>query len=212
MKKIIRLTILPIALILLVMMSSNSFALPIQWTSANGGNDHWYDVIVVPQGITWSNANSSAQAMGGGWHLGTVTSAAENNFIYNLFNGNPAFFSDSNYVHSNGPWIGGFATTFTSNDWQWVTGEMFSYTNWAPLEPYSNGNRLAYFGYHSNQPGPGWNDVPEIYSGLYPSGYIIETANLVSAPVPEPSTLILYVGGLAGIVIARWRFKGFTLK
>lgn len=205
MKKISKMVFLPLALILIIMTSSISFALPTQWTSVSGGNDHWYDVIIVPEGISWSNANNAAQAMGGGWHLGTVTSAAENNFIYSLFGGNPAFFSDSGYVHSNGPWLGGFASTDVSNDWQWVTGEAFSYSNWAPLEPYGNGNRIAYFGYYSHQPGPIWNDVPESYIGVHPFGYIVETSALA---IPEPSTILLLGSGLAGLGIVRRRFKG----
>ena len=41
---------------------------------------HEYD-IVTAEGITWTDANAAAAAMGGGWRLATVTSAAEDAFL-----------------------------------------------------------------------------------------------------------------------------------
>ena len=53
-------------------------AAPVQWNSADGGNNHWYDVI---SGMTtWDAANTAAQTMtydGMQGHLATLTSIEE---------------------------------------------------------------------------------------------------------------------------------------
>ena len=125
MRKIFILFIVPVVVLGFTVYS---FAAPTQWSSAAGGNDHWYEAIYVPGGITWTDSNAAATSMGSGWHLASVTSAAENKFIFSLFGSDPLF---SNCClgpnASNGPWLGGFSSTNASNDWQWVTGEAFSY-------------------------------------------------------------------------------------
>jgi hypothetical protein len=38
-------------LIVGIVAPSVSLAVPIQWTVGAGGNDHWYDAIVKPEGL-----------------------------------------------------------------------------------------------------------------------------------------------------------------
>src|SRR5436190_21444639 len=51
---------------------------PVQWTTAAGGNGHYYQVVSVTNGISWQQARNAAASMGG--YLATVTSAEENDF------------------------------------------------------------------------------------------------------------------------------------
>ena len=101
--------------------------------------------------------------------------------------------------------IGGFSSGFGINDWQWVTGETFSFTNWGPLEPFGNGDRISYFGFQSSTVQNVWNDIGADRTD--PRGYIIETSSLLAAPIPEPSTMLLLGSGLAGLGWYRRRRK-----
>ncbi len=125
--------------------SSGAGATPVQWTAASGGNGHFYEAILVLEGIDWTAANSAAQAQPGAWYLATITSAAENAFVYSLFSGNPDFFNSAYY--DTGPWLGATHSGPDAGDYAWVTGEEFSYANWAPPEPYGNGDRISFFGF-----------------------------------------------------------------
>jgi hypothetical protein len=157
----------------------------------------------VPAGISWTDANAAAQALVGVWHLATVTSAAENNFIFGLFSGKPEFYNCCVSGNGNGPWLGGFSSGIGINDWHWVTGEVFSFTNWGPFEPFGNGDRISYFGFQSATVQASWNDVPDVYA-LPPLGYVIETSVTL---IPEPGTILLLGFGLIGLVGFRRKFK-----
>jgi hypothetical protein len=75
-----------------------------------------------------------------GGHLVTITSAAENTFIYNLWPSG---------------WIG-LTDEVTEGTWRWVTGEAYSYQSWNPGEPNNAGNEdyIQFVG------GGKWNDLP----------------------------------------------------
>ena len=86
----------------------------------------------------WLNAKSNCEAMGG--HLVTVTTAAENNFIFNIWPSG---------------WIG-LTDEVNEGTWRWVTGETYSYTSWNPGEPNNAGNEDYVQFVGSGK----WNDLP----------------------------------------------------
>jgi len=86
----------------------------------------------------WLNAKSNCEAMGG--HLVTVTTAAENNFIFNIWPSG---------------WIG-LTDEVNEGVWRWVTGETYSYTSWNPGEPNNAGNEDYVQFVGSGK----WNDLP----------------------------------------------------
>lgn len=93
------------------------------WSSNSGGNNHFYEVLTTSSPISWTEARDFAAFRGG--YLATITSSAENSFIFDL-----GLQSD--------PWIGGFQSAGSSTPqqgWSWITNEPFSYTNWYPGEP-----------------------------------------------------------------------------
>ena len=159
-------------------------AAPIQWKVEDGGNGHFYNVVGVTRGISWTDADEAATNRGSGWHLATITSAEENAFVYSLVAGKPQFWKIGDGGVATGPWIGvkraGLAGAFS-----WVTGEAFDYTNWAPGEP-AGGDRVTLFA--ANAPdGPQWDAIAGTRTDVV--SYVIETeeAEKIVAVIEEPS-------------------------
>ena len=146
-----------------------------RWDAASGGNNHFYEVVAVPTGITWDDANAAAIAAGG--HLATITSQEENDFVFNLIN-DPQYWFPGPSINF-GPYIGGQQTGTPSHplaNWTWVTGEsFFPYTAWADGEPNDFDNtieedKLAYYSPNNSRQAT-FNDVLSVSS---PIAYVIE--------------------------------------
>jgi hypothetical protein len=93
----------------------------------------------------WTDARTACSNMGG--YLVTVTSAAENNFIFGLWPSG---------------WIG-LTDEVNEGVWRWVTGEPYSYSSWNPGEP-NNSNNEDYIQFVG---GGKWNDLPNNQSLPY---------------------------------------------
>ena len=109
-------------------------AKPVQWKKSEGGNNHFYEAVSVPDGINWVEAHLQVTARGCGWHLATITSEAEDDFVFDLIANNDDVFVDPEH----GPWLGGFqrnADDEPGGQWRWVTKEQFEFTNWGGGEP-----------------------------------------------------------------------------
>ena len=128
--------------VVLLTMATPAYAQPV----LNPDNGHYYELIEVEDpGLTWSEARDAAAAgtfKGMVGHLATVTSEAENDFIVNTWPG----IGERERV-----WIGG---TKAEGNWQWITGEPWSYLNWGWGEPSGDGNCLEYWDNSE------WNDEP----------------------------------------------------
>lgn len=164
--------------------ASRAAAAPIQWKVEDGGNGHFYNVVGVTRGISWTDADEAATNRGSGWHLVTITSAEENAFVYSLVAGKPQFWVVGDGGAATGPWIGvkraGLAGAFS-----WVTGEPFEYTNWAPGEP-AAGDRVTLFA--SGAPdGPQWDAIGGTRTDVV--SYVIETEQQedIVAVIEEPT-------------------------
>lgn len=206
--------------ILLTLSSGKSWGALVQWS----GNAHWYEAVSVGVGgISWTDANALAVAQGG--YLATVTSQAENEFIFSLIQSQEFWKNDG--VNSEGPWLGaqyvGDPATIDDVNWQWVTGEAWGYTNFAAGEPNNTGLDEPYLNYFALK-GLGtvfdstWNNMPNVwplpgdpgYTGTNTEvlGYIIEWG---MTPVPVPPAIWLFGSGLLGIFVtgrkARSRVK-----
>jgi hypothetical protein len=105
---------------------------------------------------TWTTARSNCAAMGG--YLVTITTAAEQSFIFNIWPSG---------------WIG-LTDEITEGTWRWVTGETYSYKNWNSGEPNNAGNE-DYVQFVSNGR---WNDLPNNVSLPYvlEFNYVVTTS------------------------------------
>ena len=108
------------------------------FTSQNNYNGHSY--YRSTGSMTWTDARQACINMGG--HLVTVTTAAENNFIFNLWPSG---------------WIG-LTDEVSEGTWRWVTGEPYTWGNWNWGEPNNAGNE-DYVQFVGNGQ---WNDLPNV--------------------------------------------------
>ena len=161
---------------------SNDGSIFWQWTSGGG---EWPPISSGPDEEHYFLGAAEAAAEARGGHLATITSAAEDDFVYNT-----VVAPDFTPVDNQGPWIGGYWDNSAYHVWKWVTGESFgSYTNWFPGEPdYLIGdNAIAYSSLLSGLPGR-WID--NIDTGSFPNwnayGYVIEW----DSPPPGQSAVV----------------------
>lgn len=184
---------------LITCLANVSNATMVEWSTDDGGNGHFYEAVLVPEGISWEEATNAAILAGG--HLATITSAGENAFVYALVSSENSFWTVGLGGESVGPWLGGFqpdGSLEPDGNWQWVTGELFAYTNWAQYEPNNYGGIEHYLSFYNaipNSMAPTWNDIPDYDPPYSPVGYVVE--------IPEPATLLLF--GLGGIFLRRRR-------
>ena len=96
----------------------------VQWTTASGGNGHWYLRWTDPVQTDWSAIGQLAASKGA--QLLTVSSAVEQTFFFDLF----------------GSAVIGLSAAPGSSEFVWATGEEVSFSNWGTSQcgfgPYPN--------------------------------------------------------------------------
>ena len=158
-------------------------------------NDHAYKIIRGR--LTWEEARSEAEKLeynGIYGHLATLTTEAENNFVWEELGNNLKHY-----------WLGGFQTNSTeepSGGWSWVTGETWDFTYWfSPAEPNNSGGKQHYLSFWSGPEGK-WMDVRNDWGGA--KGYIVEFSPQV---VPLPTSICLLASGIIGLLAIRRNYR-----
>jgi hypothetical protein len=199
----IRVPLVACSVLLLTLATTAAQAQPVEWTTSDGGNGHWYELVTVPGGIDWAGAQASATARGG--YLATLTSDSENAFAFDLANAVPSAWLviGGQFGEVAGPWLGAFQPAGSpepDGNWTWNNNEGLlttpGYTtHWQLASPNNSAgieNRLQFYGL-SFQRMALWNDINDAAPML---GYVVEWN---TAPVPELGTVTLLLGGLAAM-------------
>jgi hypothetical protein len=124
---------------------------PVQWRVEDGGNGHWYRLGGNSEPI--SRANARALALSENGDLASITSSAENWFVFDSLASSPLVWTGGN--NELGPWLGGF---LDGSNWKWVSGETWAFAPWcdgttSPPERYTQFSRCG-----SMPNTPSWND------------------------------------------------------
>ncbi len=143
-------------------------------------NGHYYKLY--DESLTWQEAKDACEQAGG--HLVTITSQEEQDFISGHLQG----------AAKRSYWIG-LSDEEENDNWTWVTGEPFSYSNWARNEPnHGYGGSEHYVAivscdtfYNYEVLFGQWNDHVNNDVELYQFGYICEWENGTALPNDKPS-------------------------
>lgn len=181
--------LLPVATLFVFWTASSASAAWILGDWYLGDNNHYYSIQQISGDVyTWSEARSQAQALtvsGLDVDLATITDSVENAFIASGVN-DPAYFFENNL----GPYLGGYQESNLdepAGNWAWVTGEVWSYTNWGPGEPNDFGGIENFLGALNIGSGT-WYDIDVNGAGGLVRYYVAETV------VPEPTVFGLVAG------------------
>jgi hypothetical protein len=172
----------------------------------------YYD-FVVDDAVSWADANTAASALsfnGASGHLATITTGAENSFVFSLI-------APGTYTDFAGAWIG--ASVQGDADGTWEVGpeagnkfSVYGYENWGGVEPNDlNANARVYMALSSLL-----TSVPPILGGEWVDsagglaragdpikGFFVEYQ--VVAATPIPAALPLFASALGGLGFLGWK-------
>jgi hypothetical protein len=126
------------------------------------GTTHWYEAVLVAEGIDWHGALGRAAIAGG--YLVTITSTSEQSFVSSLVSG-PEYWSNGSVPNSWwGPWTDGrqhSRAVEPDGGWYWGQLEPLVHTEWAPGWPQNDlgANRICLGGATGVMK---WADAPAI--------------------------------------------------
>ena len=127
----------------------------VTWSTAEGGNGHGYQGVIVSPPVDWSTARALAEEAGG--HLVTFETYDEAFWVNRNLGAFTSLWTQPDTASGNGgPFIG---LEELGGDWVWITGDALSYDNWFPGEPSGDGTVGRLFSMASG-PSDQFNDVP----------------------------------------------------
>jgi hypothetical protein len=137
-------------------------AQPEPWVHPDG-SIHYYHALSAPAGIRWPAARALSQDSGG--YLATLTSQAENDFVFGLVDSSSYWYQRPGSGLWAGPWLGGNQPSGSpepDSGWRWVTTEPFGFRHWSPGEPDNGGaENSLHFGESVGGRVSTWDDLAE---------------------------------------------------
>ncbi|MFH1844107.1 MAG: lectin-like protein [bacterium] len=120
---------------------------------------HCYMAVPMDVRISWEEARDLAAAHAPAAHLVTISSEAENDFVFGLVDKAAFWFTNASH-NAMGPWLGGYQ--MVGHTWQWIIGEPWgAFTAWSACEPNNPGAvdcGLHFFSLAAGVHSSAWND------------------------------------------------------
>lgn len=156
------------------------------WQTFNG-----HDYAFIEGSVTWTVAQAGADAYGG--FLASISSAAENTWIYNNVVPVGVRNLDNHQV-----WLGGYQKNESAApgaDWRWDSGETWTFAAWHSGEPNDSGPGLESYLTMNRFGDWSWNDAGVNSSPGYPIyGYIVEKNNASGGSIPDGGFSLVLLG------------------
>ena len=96
----------------------------VQWKVSDGGNGHWYKLVLAADPATWQEGQAFSARQGA--HLATITTHVENLFLASYIQSNITVPWGAG-ISPEGCWLGG---RNVGGAWTWCTGEPWDFTGW----------------------------------------------------------------------------------
>jgi hypothetical protein len=153
-----------------IVASAASAQTAVEWKVSEGGNGHWYRLVVPANRVNIDQALSACRAAGG--DLVSISSFTENSFVFEIARQDPALWTLvwPGATQISGPWIG---ARFVAPNWLWTDGSPWGFTAWSLNNPnyMDEEHAVLYMGDAGGPPTALWNNIQPAYLNW---GYIIE--------------------------------------
>lgn len=142
-------------------------------------NEHSYYAILT-WGSSWQSSVADAKKRGG--YLASITSEAENSFVFELIKNDERLWDMHQDGQAFGPWIGTYqeeGAIEPDGGWALVSGEPVTFSSWSEGQPNNHGGNSDVVRFHNyvHQPSPYWDDANGAGSSR---GYILEVERVDS--------------------------------
>ena len=134
----------------------------VEWKVSEGGNGHWYRVVLSP-GTSWTDSRVLAESMGG--RLATTPSEYEWNFVRPLLAVAP---------NPKQIWLGAYRSQSESRDWRWIDGTPITYSTWIACAPNNTDPYCCLAGSSNCGAQIGWDDLLDFQDARDVQGFLVE--------------------------------------
>jgi hypothetical protein len=127
----------------------------VQWRVEDGGNGHWYQVVLQRRPF----AESANHAISVGGYLAEIDSSAENSFCFGLASADLAAWYLPTVGFGQGPYVGSHRVS--TGEWVHLSGASIGHSGWCSGQPddYGGSQSVATYWAPTGQPSSCWDDV-----------------------------------------------------